>query len=111
VIRAATRETPVLTRPIRSKADYPENNLELANSAYVIIQGLVFKGGKVGIRLTGANHHIMIENSEISYTGSAGLTANSGNTDSLVLRRNEIHHTGLYELGSTDGEGLYLGKV
>jgi hypothetical protein len=34
---------------------------------------------------------------------------NSGNSDSMTIRRNHIHHTGLYALGSTEGEGMYLG--
>ncbi len=109
VIRAATGETPVLTRPVRANADYTEVNLELANSAYVTIQGLTFHGGQVGIRLTGSNRHITIENSEIAGTGDAGVTATSGDTDVLTLRHNQIHHTGLYKLGPATGQGIALG--
>ncbi len=109
VIRAATGETPVLTRPFRPNADYPENNLELANSSYVIIQGITFKGGLIGVRLRGTNHHIVIENSQITQTGGVGFTVNDGITDSLVLRHNEIHHTGLHRLGPDEEGGILLG--
>lgn len=109
VIRAATGERPVLSRPVRPDGDYDQNNLEIDNSSYVKIQGLIFQGGDVGIRLTGLNRHITIEDSEITDTGNAAITANSGDTDVLIVRHNHIHHTGLYKLGATEGEGLYLG--
>jgi glucose/arabinose dehydrogenase/chitodextrinase len=109
LIRAATGEHPVLTRPIRSNGDYDQNNLEIDSSSYVTIQGLTFKGGDVGIRLIGTNHHIALDSNEIAETGNAALTANSGDTDALTIRRNHIHHTGLFKLGATEGEGLYLG--
>ncbi len=109
VIRAATGETPVLTRPVRPNGDYDQNNLEIADSSYVTIQGLVFRGGEIGVRLTGTNHHLTIENSEIADTGNAGFTANSGDTDALILRHNQIHHTGRFTLAATEGEGIYLG--
>jgi chitodextrinase len=109
LIRAATGEVPVLTRPTRPNGDYDQNNLEIADSSYVTLQGLVFRGGDIGVRLRGTNHHLTIENSEIADTGNAGFTANSGDTDSLTLRHNQIHHTGLFTLGATEGEGLYLG--
>jgi hypothetical protein len=63
----------------------------------------------VGIRLTGASRHVTIENSEIADTGDAGLTATSGDTDTLTLRHNQIHHTGLYKLGPATGQGIALG--
>ncbi len=109
VIRAATGETPVLTRPVRPNGDYDQNNLEIADSSYVTIQGLVFRGGEIGVRLTGTNHHLTIENSEIADTGNAGFTANSGDTDALILRHNQIHRTGRFTLAVTEGEGIYLG--
>jgi len=36
---------------------------------------------------------------------------NSGNTDSFIIRRNHIHHSGLLALsaGTTEGEGMYIG--
>ena len=109
VIRAAAGERPVVTRPVRPNGDYDQNNMEIDNSSYLKIQGLTFKGGDVGLRLTGTNHHLTIEDSEIAETGNAALTANSGDTDVLIIRHNQIHHTGLFKLGATEGEGLYLG--
>jgi chitodextrinase len=109
LIRAATGEQPVLTRPVRPNGDYDQNNLEIANSSYLTLRGLIFKGGDLGVRLVGTNHHIVIEDSEIAETGNAAFTANSGDTDALTVRHTQIHHTGLFKLGSTEGEGLYLG--
>jgi hypothetical protein len=34
---------------------------------------------------------------------------NSGNCDAFIIRRNHIHHTGLRENGTTEGEGMYIG--
>lgn len=109
LIRAATGESPVITRPVRPNGDYDQNNVEIADSSYLTLRGLIFTGGDLGVRLRGTNHHITIEDSEIAETGDAALTANSGDTDVLIVRHSHIHHTGLYTLGSTEGEGLYLG--
>jgi chitodextrinase len=109
VIRAATGEQPVLTRPIRPNGDYDQNNLEIADSSYLTLRGLSFKGGEIGVRLVGSNHHIVVEESEIAETGNGAFTANNGDTDALSVRHTHIHHTGLFKLGATEGEGLYLG--
>jgi hypothetical protein len=37
------------------------------------------------------------------------IAINSGDADSLIIRRNHIHHTGLYSAGPTEGEGMYIG--
>ena len=109
VITAATGETPILTRPSDPHYSYDQNNIEIENSSYVVIRGLKFRGGDSGVRFMGTIHHITFEDNEIYETGNNALTMNSGNSDSMVVRRNHIHHTGLYDLGSTEGEGMYLG--
>lgn len=108
-ISAATGETPILTRPSSPNFDYPQNNIEIENSSYLIIRGIKFKGGDGGVRFKGTNHHITFEDNEICETGNNAIALNSGNSDSMTIRRNHIHHTGLYNLGSTEGEGMYVG--
>src|SRR3989304_4366120 len=71
VIRSADGETPVLTRP--SDNIDTQNNLEVANSSYLVLKGLELKGGSVGIRFIGG-HHITLEESDIYETGSNGIT-------------------------------------
>jgi hypothetical protein len=109
VIRAATGEKPVLTRPGNANHDYPQNNIEIVDSSYLVIRGLTFKGGDSGVRFVGANHHVTFEDNEIHETGNNALALNSGNSDAMTIRHNHIHHTGLYSLGGTEGEGMYLG--
>ncbi len=109
VIRAAVGEHPVLTRPTRPNGDYDQANVEIADSSYLTIRGVSFRGGDVGIRLSGTIQHLTIEDAEISHTGNAALTANAGDTDALTVRRAHIHHTGLLTLGASEGEGLSLG--
>src|SRR5947207_15188931 len=36
-IRAATGELPILTRPAVPNLDYPQNNLDIENSSYLVI--------------------------------------------------------------------------
>lgn len=109
VIRAASGETPVLTRPMNANFDFSQNNIEISNSSYLVIRGLVFRGGDIGVRFMGASHHITFEDNEILETGNNAIALNSGNSDAMIIRRNHIHHTGLYALGSTEGEGMYVG--
>jgi hypothetical protein len=109
VIAAATGEVPILTRPSDPHYSYDQNNIEIENSSYLVIRGLKFRGGDSGVRFMGTNHHITFEDNEIYETGNNALPMNSGNSDSMIVRRNHIHHTGLYDLGSTEGEGMYLG--
>ena len=106
VIRAADGESPLLTRPIETMDT--QNNIEIENSSYLILRGLRFEGGSTGVRFLGG-HHITVEDCEIFGTGNNALTMNSGNCDSMVIRRTEIHHTGLSPTGTTEGEGMYLG--
>jgi hypothetical protein len=110
VIRAATGEVAVLTRPRDGDGTYSQNNVEVENASYVIIRGLKLKGGSTGLRFMGATHHITIEDNEIYDTDNNAVAMNSGDTDSFVIRRNHIHHTGLLPGdGVTEGEGLYVG--
>lgn len=109
IIRAATGETPLLTRPGNASSGYSQNNIEIENSSHFIVRGLTFRGGDIGVRFMGTNSNITFEDNEISDTSNNALALNSGNSDSLVIRRNHIHHTGLYAGGSTEGEGMYLG--
>jgi hypothetical protein len=105
-IRAATGESPLLTRPA-SQID-TQNNIEIVNSSYVILRGLRFQGGSTGVRFIGG-HHITLEDSEVFDTGNNAISMNSGNYDAFIIRHNHIHHTGLSTSGSTEGEGMYLG--
>lgn len=109
VIMAAPGESPILTRPGKASHSYSENNIEIENSSYLIIRGLHFQGGDIGVRFMGTNHHITFEENEIYETGANALALNSGNSDSMIIRKNHIHHTGLDTSGSTVGEGMYLG--
>lgn len=106
IIRAATGETPVITRSATSSQE--QNNIDIVQSSYLILRGLHFRGGDSGVRLIGG-HHITIEDCEIFETLNNGLRANSASADSLIIRHNHIHHTGLNTSTSTEGEGLYLG--
>jgi len=105
-IRAATGETPVLTRPANNIDT--QNNIEIVSSSYLIIKGIQFKGGSSGVRFVNTNNFITIEDCEVHETGNNAIAVNSGNSDGLIIRRNHIHHTGLSS-GSTEGEGMYLG--
>lgn len=106
VIRAAEGETPLLTRPVDNIDKY--NNIEFIDCSYLIVRGIRFRGGSSGVRFI-RGHHITFEECEIFETGNNALTMNSGNCDAFIIRRNHIHHTGLSNRGSTEGEGMYIG--
>ncbi len=106
IIRAAANARPVITRSAGSHTT--ENNLEIVDSSYVVIRGLHFRGGSIGIRII-ASRHITIEDCEISETQNNAIAANRGNSEALIMRRNHIHHTGLYRDSPTEGEGMYIG--
>ncbi|HET9252919.1 MAG TPA: right-handed parallel beta-helix repeat-containing protein [Candidatus Eisenbacteria bacterium] len=106
LIRAADGESPLLTRPIETMNT--ANNIELVSCSYLTIRGIRFEGGSTGVRIMGG-HHITVEDCEVFGTGNNALSMNSGDCDSLVIRRNEIHHTGLSTAGDTEGEGMYVG--
>ncbi len=106
IIRAAEGEKPLLTRPSDQIDKY--NNIEFIDCSYLIIRGIRLRGGSSGVRFI-RGHHITFEECEISETGNNALTMNSGDCDSFIIRRNHIHHTGLSNRGSTEGEGMYIG--
>jgi len=106
VIRAAKGEKPLLTRPAENIDKY--NNIEFIDCSYLIVRGIRFQGGSSGVRFI-RGHHITFEDCEIFETGNNALTMNSGNCDAFIVRRNHIHHTGLSNRGSTEGEGMYIG--
>lgn len=106
VIRAAAGATPTLTRPQNNR--HTQNNLEIVDSAHVVIRGLRFYGGSLGVRFIGG-HDIVFEHNEVSATDSAAITINSGDATRLVFRHNHIHHTGRATDGPTTGEGIYVG--
>ncbi len=106
VIRAARGEHPVVAR--RGDDVDKQNNIEIVHSSYLVVRGVRFRGGSVGVRIMGG-HHITIEDCEIDHTGAGGLTANFEDSHDLILRRNHIHHTGTSTAGPIEGEGMYLG--
>lgn len=111
VIRAAAGETPILTRPRERNGEYSQNNLEIENVSYLVLRGLTLQGGSTGLRFMGRTAHITVEDNEIFETGNNAIAMNSGDSDSFLIRRNHIHHTGLLPeaAGETEGEGLYVG--
>jgi hypothetical protein len=106
-IRAADGEVPIFTRPDDPKKRQKHNGIEI-QATYAEIRGLHFERGDTGVRILGGTHHLTFEDCEISSTSNNGLTLNSGDTDSLIIRRNHIHHTGLSGK-ATEGEGIYVG--
>ncbi len=103
-IRAAAGQEPVLTRPAGNRY----NNIEFVDCCYMVVRGLHFQGGSSGVRFI-RGHHVTFEDCEICQTTNNALTMNSGNCDAFLIRRNHIHHTGLRENGTTEGEGMYIG--
>ncbi len=106
IIRAAEGQGPLLTRPDDTTRRF--NNIEFVDCTHLIIRGLHFRGGSSGVRFI-RGHHVTFEQCEISQTTNNALTMNSGDCDAFIIRRNHIHHTGLSERGSTEGEGMYIG--
>jgi hypothetical protein len=106
VIRAADGAHPLITRSPKTNAK--ENNIEILDSSYLVIRGLHFRGGSIGVRIIRGSH-LTLEDNEIFETQNNAVAINNGDGDSLVLRRNHIHHTGLYRFGPTEGEGIYIG--
>jgi hypothetical protein len=107
IIRAAAEEEPLLTRPADNIDKY--NNIEFIDCSYLTVRGIRFRGGSSGVRFI-RGHHITFETCEISQTGNNALTMNSGDCDAFIIRKNHIHHTGLSDRGSTEGEGMYIGS-
>lgn len=106
VIRAADGARPTLTRPNRNRDT--QNNLEIVDSAHLVIRGLRFFGGSIGVRFI-RGHDIVFEDNEVTATDSSAVTINSGDAQRLTLRNNHIHHAGQGRGGPTTGEGIYVG--
>jgi hypothetical protein len=104
-IRAATGQEPVLTRPAGSRY----NNIEFVDCCNMVVHGLRFQGGSSGVRFIRGSY-VTFEDCEICQTTNNALTMNSGNCHAFTIRRNHIHHTGLRENGTTEGEGMYIGS-
>lgn len=103
IIRAATGENPILTRPVGTG----ENNIEIQGSSFLIIRGLKFRGGETGVRFISRTNNIIFEDNEVYDVDGNGITMNSGSTDSLIIRRNHIHDTG--RIPTFAAEGMYIG--
>ncbi len=111
VIRGADGEAmPVITRLDAPTEPQSQNGIEIAGSHFTL-RGLHFERGDIGLRIMGGTHHVTIEDCEISHTANNAIAMNSGDTDSIDIRRNHIHHTGLLDsaYGTTEGEGMYVG--
>lgn len=106
VIRSATAQAPLLTRPADQRDG--QNNIEFVDCAHLIIRGLRFQGGSSGVRFIRGNH-VTFEGCEIFETGNNALTMNSGDCRAFNIRSNHLHHTGLSTTRPTEGEGMYIG--
>jgi hypothetical protein len=106
VIRSVPGESALLTRPLDNMDT--QNNIELVGCNHLLLDGLRFEGGSIGVRFMGGNH-ITVQNCEIFGTGNNAMAMNSASSTGLVIRNNEIHHTGLSTSGTTEGEGMYVG--
>lgn len=99
VLRAKEGEKPIIELNTNSN-----NIFELDGVRHIVLRGLTIRGGSQAIRFMSSSSYVTVEDCEISNTADAAISANSGGTyEGLILRRNEIHHTG------ATGEGMYLG--
>jgi len=98
-IRAATGENPIL-----HYVDDGQNIVNVANSSFLVFDGIEFSGGSRGIRLTHSSD-ITIRNCHVHDTAANSISANDGGNvyARLVIVHNEIDHAG------DTAEGLYLG--
>lgn len=106
LIRAADGATPTFTRP-KNRSD-EQNNLEIKDSSHLVVRGLRFFGGSIGVRIIGGND-ITFEHNEVAATASTAITINSGDATRITLRHNHIHHSGQSRDVATTGEGIYVG--
>jgi hypothetical protein len=98
-IRAADGEQPVI-----HYVDGGQNIVNIANSAFLTIDGIEFSGGSRGIRLMNSSD-IAIRNCHVHYTAANAISANDGGNvyARLTFVHNEIDHAG------DTAEGFYLG--
>jgi hypothetical protein len=98
-IRAAAGEQPVL-----HYVDDSQNIVNIADSNFLVIDGIEFSGGSRGIRLTNSSD-ITIRNCHVHDTAANAISANdAGNVYArLAFVHNEIDHAG------GTAEGFYLG--
>jgi hypothetical protein len=98
-IRAAPGEQPLI-----HYVDDGQNIVNIANSAFLTIDGIEFSGGSRGIRLTSSSD-ITIRNCHVHHTAANAISANDGGNvyARLAFVHNEIDHAG------DTAEGFYLG--
>ena len=103
IIRAKRGE-----RPVFSYAKYDQNLIQILDSQYLTINGLELTGGSHGIRVQNS-HHITLTNLHIHHVGDNAISINfsGSNYRNIVIRHNELHHTG--QAAGGFGEALYLG--
>lgn len=99
VVRAADGERPIITRP-----DAGQNDLNIQRGEHVTFRGIEFLGGSAGVRVMAARF-MTIEDCEIHGSDDVALRMNDGGAEYEAVRilRNHIHDTG------GTGEGMYLG--
>ena len=104
-IRAAEGAKVIFKRP-----DARQNTFNLAGCQHFVLRGLEITGGSAGIRIGKKGphlaKHLTLENLHIHHIGGVAITANYPGEiyESLIFRRNHIHHTGGH------GEAFYLGS-
>jgi Right handed beta helix region len=99
-IVAAKDAQVIITRP-----DGQQNVINVGHGkpvSFLCLRGLEVTGGSHGIRL-GQCADLWLDQCHIHHTGEVCLSANSADTQRLVLTRNHIHH------GAGHAEGMYLG--
>ena len=98
-IRAAAGEQPLL-----HYVDDGQNIVNIADSSFLVIDGVEFSGGSRGIRLTNSSD-ITIRNCHVHDTAANAISANDGGN---VYARLEFVHNEIDHAGDT-AEGFYLG--
>ncbi len=89
-IRAAAGEQPLL-----HYVDDGQNIVNIADSSFLVIDGVEFSGGSRGIRLTNSSD-ITIRNCHVHDTAANAISANDGGNvyARLMFVHNEIDHAG-----------------
>jgi hypothetical protein len=94
---------------ILKRPDAKQNSINIAGCQHLEIHGLEITGGSAGIRIERKGEHqpksLRFEGLHIHHVGGVAITANHPEStyESLVFRRNHIHHT------AGHGEAFYLG--